>query len=95
MKFNMSTDNLKREHDSIDVEKHTKTPRRRSEDVRLANFDWTKEEVGETKEDNGKRPRFLYKGPNGEQETSMRKAMAAIRLTASTKGALANVEQAV
>eukprot|EP00966_Prymnesium_polylepis_P008260 190287-Prymnesium_polylepis.1 len=47
----MPTDNLKRpaaERDSIDVEKHTKTPRRRSEDGRLANYDWTKEEVGET-----------------------------------------------
>jgi hypothetical protein len=95
MRFEMPTHSLKRaaaELDSIDVEKvNTKPPRRRSEDGRLANFGWKKEDNGQS----GKRPRFVYTSPTGDQLTSMKKAMATIRLTASTKGAAAKFEQSV
>ena len=83
----MSTDhdvklskNGKREMSEIsntDVETTTKTHRRRTEGGRLANFGWKQLENGHT----GKRPRFVYIGPNGDQVTSMKKAMAAIRLS--------------
>ena len=58
---------------------------------RLKTFNYTK---GTAHDAAGCRPRSCS-DPNGEQETSMKKAMAAIRLTASTKGALAEVEQSV
>ena len=88
-------DSLKRtvpeSDDDVDVDEaiSTKTPRRRSEDGRLTNFGWTKEDIGLC----GKRPRFVYTSPTGEKYGSMKKAMAAIRLTAPTKDAAAKVEQ--
>ena len=69
----------------------TKTPRPRSEDGRLTDFGWKKEDVGSC----GKRPRFVYISPTGDRMTSMKKAMAAIRLTAQTKDPAAKVEQSV
>ena len=91
----MPNDSLKRtvaERD-IDVNEvsNTKTPRRRSEDGRLTNFGWKKEDIGRC----GKRPRFVYTSPTGDKLTSMKKAMAAIRLTAPTKGAAAKFEQSI
>ena len=56
-------------------EKTTKSQRRRTESVRLADFGWKQLENGYA----GKRPRFVYVAPNGDQVTSMKKAMAAIR----------------
>ena len=90
----MPNNSLKRtvpESDEVDVEKaiSIKTPRRRSGDGRLTNFGWTKDTIGQS----GKRPRFVYTSPTGDQYGSMKKAMAAIRLTAPTKGAAAKVEQ--
>lgn len=49
--------------------------RRRTETVRLAKFGWKQLENGHA----GKRPRFVYLAPNGDEETSKKKAMAAIR----------------
>ena len=92
----MPNDSLKRtvpESDEVDVQKaiNIKTPRRRSEDGRLTNFGWKKEDIGRC----GKRPRFVYTSPTGDKLTSMKKAMAAIRLTAPTKGAAAKFEQSI
>ena len=56
-------------------EKTTKSQRRRTEGVRLADFGWKQLDNGYA----GKRPRFVYVAPNGDQVTSMKKAMAAIR----------------
>ena len=56
-------------------EKTAKSQRRRTEGVRLADFGWKQLENGYA----GKRPRFVYLAPNGDQVTSMKKAMAAIR----------------
>ena len=56
-------------------EKTIKSQRRRTESVRLADFGWKQLENGYA----GKRPRFVYVAPNGDQVTSMKKAMAAIR----------------
>ena len=76
---------------SIDVHQVvSKTRRRRSEDGRLDRFGWKKEENGRA----GKRPRFVYTSPTGDEHTSMKKAMAAIRLTAAAKGG-AKCEQSV
>jgi len=72
MNADMSIDG-KRRIGSTDVET-TKSQRRRTEGVRLADFGWKQLENGHA----GKRPRFVYIAPNGEV-TSMKKAMAAIR----------------
>ena len=87
----MSTDhdvklskNGKREMSEIsntDVETTTKTHRRRTEGGRLANFGWKQIENGHA----GKRPRFVYVAPNGDRVTSMKKAMAVIRHTVSSR----------
>eukprot|EP00966_Prymnesium_polylepis_P012281 282018-Prymnesium_polylepis.1 len=59
-----------------DAEENTiKSQRRRTETVRLAKFGWKQLENGYA----GKRPRFVYIAPNGDKETSKKKAMAAIR----------------
>ena len=83
---------LRSESDGVDVQKaiNIKTPRRRSEDGRLTNFGWTKDTIGQS----GKRPRFVYTSPTGDEHTSMKKAMAAIRLSAAAKGG-AKCEQSV
>ena len=55
----------------------TKSPRRRCETDRLATYGWNMTNTGNV----GKRPRFLYTSPTGDQVTSMKKAIAAaIRL---------------
>lgn len=76
---------------STDVEKKSiRYQRERTEGVRLANFGWKQLENGYA----GKRPRFLYVGPDGYSVTSMKKAMAAIRRSVS-KGTAAACEQLV
>ena len=78
------SNNGKREMSEIsntDIETTTKTHRRRTEGGRLVNYGWKQIENGHA----GKRPRFVYVAPNGDRVTSMKKAMAVIRHTVSSR----------